>query len=165
MKRSKLLVSSLLIFGVAVAVFLYWKYRVPPTLAIQKLELTDLQGHAVSLPSYQGKNMVVVFFATWCGPCMKEIPLLQQAEINLQDSSNLFVLISDEPLARLQLFKARSGTTLQVLHSFLPLKEIGIVTYPTSYILNKQLQVVFNEVGFVDWTSPESTSNLKNLGR
>jgi len=165
MRRSNFFIFFLILSGIAVAAFLYKKYRVPPSLNVQELQLTDLNGNVLSLSDSMGKNVVLSFFATWCGPCMQEVPLLEQAATDLQDSSYLFLLISDEPVPRLQSFKARTGTSLRIVHSSRPLKQIGIVTYPTNYMLNKQLQVVFNEVGFVDWSSTKSKNKLKELGR
>jgi len=42
--------------------------------------LTDLSGKTVSLASLRGHPVIVNFWASWCGPCIEEFPLLQQAE-------------------------------------------------------------------------------------
>jgi cytochrome c-type biogenesis protein len=41
--------------------------------------LTDLTGHQVSLASLKGKAVLVTFWATWCGPCRQELPLIRSA--------------------------------------------------------------------------------------
>ncbi len=47
--------------------------------AAPAFSLTDLDGNAVSLASLRGHPVIVNFWASWCGPCIEEFPLLQQA--------------------------------------------------------------------------------------
>ena len=61
-----------------------------------KVELSD--GKKVSLSDYKGKYLFLHFWATWCGPCRKELPELQQFYKSLSPSSKiqfLAVCISD----------------------------------------------------------------------
>ncbi len=44
------------------------------------ITLTDLNGKPVSLAQYQGKLLIVNFWATWCAPCLQEMPLLIKAQ-------------------------------------------------------------------------------------
>jgi thiol-disulfide isomerase/thioredoxin len=54
--------------------------RPTPRLAetVPTFQLLDRQGQLRSLQDWQGKSLVVNFWATWCAPCRREIPLLQQ---------------------------------------------------------------------------------------
>ena len=47
-----------------------------------EFEVNDYKGASVSLSSFRGKYVLLSFWATWCGPCLKEIPLLQEIRKN-----------------------------------------------------------------------------------
>ncbi len=49
-------------------------------LPIPEFELTSLDGETVSSHSYAGTPVVLNFWATWCSPCVREIPTLQKIE-------------------------------------------------------------------------------------
>jgi thiol-disulfide isomerase/thioredoxin len=159
----------LLIAGVAVLAgsifFLYNKYRVAKHITVQLLSLTDLEGKPIFLDNFNDKNLFLNFFATWCGPCMQEMPALESAQANLQDENIHFILISDEPIAKLKSFRDQSGMSLTILHSERSLKEEQVFTLPTSYVLNKKREIVFDLVGVANWDSPAMLDKLRNALR
>lgn len=53
---------------------------------VPDFELQDLDGKAVKLSSYRGEAVLVNFWATWCGPCQAEMPLLQDRYTTYHDS-------------------------------------------------------------------------------
>ncbi|MEP0004839.1 MAG: TlpA disulfide reductase family protein [Balneola sp.] len=50
-----------------------------------QFSVTDLEGNLVELKDYQGKYVLIEFWATWCGPCIPEIPYLKKAYENFGD--------------------------------------------------------------------------------
>jgi len=50
-----------------------------------KTSLVDLNQNKVNLTSFEGKKIVINYWATWCGPCIKEMPELKRAEEILQN--------------------------------------------------------------------------------
>lgn len=61
----------------------WWQARAPATAAIEvrpDLEFRDLDGRTHKLSEWSGKLLLVNFWATWCAPCLKEIPLLVEAQ-------------------------------------------------------------------------------------
>ncbi len=140
-------------------IFLYNKYRVAPKVKFADLSLTDLNGQAVPLQQYNNGRLFINFFATWCGPCVAELPSLENAQQQLKGKTN-FVIISDEPIARLQAFQKRTGYSLTFLHSNSPLSSIDINTIPTSYLINEKQEILLKHVGEENWASEEWVKKL-----
>jgi thiol-disulfide isomerase/thioredoxin len=127
--------------AIIVAAFIYNRYRVAPEINFTELKLTDLYGHKVTLQQYAGNKTLVGFFATWCGPCLREISQLEVLGTELKAKNVSIVLISDEPIRQLQLFKMRKSVTVTILHAEQSLKALGIHTIPTNYILDNHFKV------------------------
>ena len=159
--KNKLIISILVIITALVAGFFYSRYRVAPSVNFNTLELTDLNNNPVKLESFKGKKVFVNFFATWCGPCVREMPLLENAQMILQHENFIYLCISDEPIQRLQNFVERTNTKLLILHSVKNMHEHNVYTIPTSYLLNADGKIVFKKVGERDWSDEASIAELK----
>ncbi|MBI4213372.1 MAG: TlpA family protein disulfide reductase [Chloroflexi bacterium] len=78
--------------------------------------LEDLTGQAVSLGQYRGRPVLLNFFATWCTPCLKELPHLQAAHQREQDSGLAVLLVNlQEDRPTVQRFANRLGLTARIL--------------------------------------------------
>ena len=69
-----------------------------------KTSLVDLNQNKVNLTSFEGKKIVINYWATWCGPCIKEMPELKRAEEILQNYNYTFLLVSDETISKINTF-------------------------------------------------------------
>src|SRR5579862_534254 len=58
------------------------------------LRLTDMTGKKVQLRSYRRKIVVLNFWATWCGPCREEMPMMVEAEKTWAEKGVTFIAIS-----------------------------------------------------------------------
>jgi len=98
-----------LAIGVALAALatgaaLWWQQRPEPLVgeatisgaALYAASFTDAAGAPASLGRYQGKTLVLNFWATWCGPCREEMPALARVAERWKDRGVAFVGISDE---------------------------------------------------------------------
>lgn len=154
----KIISITLTICLIATGIYLYDKYRIPPKIAFANLQLTDLEGNPVTLPA--NKKMVVNFWATWCGPCVAEMPALQSMQQKLGDEFAV-VCISDEPLDRLNSFKTSTAYTLTILRSVNKLAQFDVHTLPTTYIINAKGEIVHKQTGKENWDSDEMIEKLK----
>ena len=165
MRRNTINIVILVILAVSIAGFLYKRYKVPPNIDLPDISLTDLSGHKVSLQSYSGHPLFLSFFATWCGPCMKELPELADLRVKLSDQHLQVICICDEPIEKLLPLQARFGDGLIILHSERNFHDIGIYTYPTNYIFNSKGVKVYEKVNPDDWESEDAISKIKQLIR
>lgn len=65
--------------------------RPPQQHTLPPLALVNLQGTAVDLAEFKGKPMVVNLWATWCPPCVREMPVLHQAQMNHPEVNFVFI--------------------------------------------------------------------------
>jgi peroxiredoxin len=84
---------------------------------IQRADFTlrDLDNHAVTLSSLRGKVVLVNFWATWCPPCRKEMPALNDLYNRFQSQGLVILSISDEDTGKVAPFIAQSGYRPTVL--------------------------------------------------
>lgn len=75
--------------------------------------ITDTTGAEFALDDLRGKIVVVNFFATWCGPCLKELPHLQQLWDAHRDSGDVVVLVigREETMESVSDFQSKHGYT------------------------------------------------------
>jgi peroxiredoxin len=146
-----------------IAGFLYKRYRIPPGLDLPVIPLTDLRGQRVSLSSYTGQPLFLSFFATWCGPCMRELPELADLKSKLTNQKLQVICISEEPVEKLQNLQAQLGDKLLFLHSEKRFHDIGVYTYPTNYIFNAKGAKVYEKVNPDEWENDEVVNKIKQL--
>ena len=73
----------------------------------EDMQLPDLEGRSRSLSEFDGKVRLVNFWATWCPPCVRELPMLGQLQYRLRDRGLVIIGISDEPAEQVRPFVKR----------------------------------------------------------
>lgn len=68
---------------------------------------TDTKGRSKNLYDFEGKTIILNFWASWCTPCIKEFPLLIEAAENYKDTAILLALSSDLEEAKMQNFLSK----------------------------------------------------------
>jgi thiol-disulfide isomerase/thioredoxin len=144
------------------ALYLYNRYRVAPGMDFNKLTLTDVDGNPFQWKSLEGKKVLVSFGASWCVNCREEMQLLNK--IKSKDLSDVtIVIISDEPLERVKSFSLGNGYPFLFLKMEQSFPSIGVNSIPVNYIVNRKLQVTYEEVGAIDWEDSATLEHMKKL--
>ena len=128
-----------------------------------KTLLVDLNNNKVDLTVYKGKKIVVNYWATWCRPCIKEMPGLKRAEEILESYNYIFLLVSDETTSKISTFKKDKNFDFNFLKSFESNETLGIYSLPTSYIFDENGKKVETIVGAIAWDSEQIINKLKTL--
>lgn len=118
----------------------------------------------VALHDYRGKTVVLNFWATWCAPCVEEIPSLSELQRRLPQIVVLGVSIDEDPQAY------RTFLTEHPV-SFVTIREgnqrtstlYGTFLFPESYIIDAHGMIVRKFVNSQNWTTPEIVSYLSHL--
>ena len=128
-----------------------------------KTSLVDLNQNKVNLTSFEGKKIVINYWATWCGPCIKEMPELKRAEEILQNYNYTFLLVSDETISKINTFKNEKKFDFNFLKSINSNEINGVYSLPTTYIFDENGKKVESFVGVVAWDSEQIINKLKKL--
>src|SRR6185295_11644615 len=81
------------------------------TAAVMAAGFRDLQGRPRSLGEFQGKVVVLNFWATWCAPCREEMPAFERLQAKWGGRGVQFVGVSAEDASKVQDFAKRIGIT------------------------------------------------------
>lgn len=126
---------------------------------LASIELKDLEGEAVPLSSYKGKVVVLNLWATWCPPCVRELPSLARfrSKLESQGAVVLPVAIDRDPTVVAPFLKELGLDSFSTLYD--TTDAVGQVLptdlVPATFILNEQGQLVAFVRSFVDWDNPK----------
>lgn len=131
-----------------------------------KFAITTDQGLRVSRDSFGGKVLVLNFWATWCAPCVEEVPSLDQFQRAVADSGVVVVGVSvDKNPKSYANFLKRFRVAFQTARD--PEANIssdfGTFKYPETYIIDRTGRVVQKIIGPRNWNDPEIINYVKSL--
>ena len=124
------------------------------------LELVDLNNNKIDLNKFKGKRTFVNFWATWCAPCIKEIPSILKAKEALEPLGYKFIFVSDEETDKINRFLERKNIKIESLKVKSSLEELNIKKLPLSIILDEDLKAISSLSGEQRW---DSRANIKLL--
>jgi len=124
---------------------------------------------SVRLSQYRGRVLLLNFWASWCAPCVDEIPSLLALHHRLPKLAILAVSIDSDPqaydrfLAQYRVdFPTIRDPSQTVMHRY------GTVQIPETYVIDRSGHIVRKYISEQDWTSPvmlETLSSLLKSGR
>jgi peroxiredoxin len=128
----------------------------------------SLRGDTVNLRDYRGSVTVLNLWQTTCGPCIKEMPTLEQLHKTLAPKGlNVIAVSTDLPKdsALIRQFGERLHLTFPLLHdrSGGMEKLYEIEGYPTTFIIDKQGRIREKFLAARDWTDPGLIAELQKL--
>jgi thiol-disulfide isomerase/thioredoxin len=137
----------------------------PEQLGRRAPEFTVTDGaQTVDLSHYRGRVVVLNFWASWCAPCLEELPTLQSLQQQLP-AVQVLAISTDEDPAAYQRFLIDHGVTLLTIRDAAQHSNslYGTFRYPETYVIDKSGIIRRKFIGPQDWTSPEIVNYLKKL--
>ena len=173
--RNKLIIAITVVFGVVALVISLAGTRsqgssAQPDPVAPGFTLTALgdPSQHITLSQYQGKPLIVNFWASWCQPCVEEAPSLNQLQrriaplggtilgvnVGVDDGEDTYEkFLSDYHID----FPTYRDSTEKLAASY------GTTAYPETYVIDRQGRLDRKIVGPQDWTSPEMMAYLDSL--
>jgi thiol-disulfide isomerase/thioredoxin len=129
--------------------------------------LYDLSGNQVRLRDFEGKVVLLNFWATWCYPCRREIPSLERLYQMRKDRGFEIVAVNAERTSTSQItsFAKKYGMSFPILLN--PQGDLGnkywIRAVPTSFLLDKNGVIRWKIVGAREWESSYVLGRIDQL--
>ena len=131
-------------------------------VSLEKVKLKDLNNQPIDLTRYKNKIVFINFWATWCRPCIEEMPSIERARSKLQNENIEFLVASSEELDRIQSFIKNHDLKLNFV-KLENLEELKIQALPTTFIFDQNGKSVFSETGYRQWDDPENIEMITKI--
>lgn len=165
MQRRTLLLAAALtaIGGPARATGVMTDWKGPP--AAPPIDLYTPGGEPFALSSLRGKVVLVNFWATWCEPCVTEMPSLQRVRDSFAPGFEVLGVNYQEGPARIAAFVDKRGITFPIVRDTdgAVAKAWGARIFPASYLVDRAGHVRHVLIGGADWTGPKLVSTIRAL--
>jgi thiol-disulfide isomerase/thioredoxin len=129
-------------------------------------QFNDPEGGEISLAEFRGVPTLVNLWASWCAPCVKELPTLQKLEqAQAQDGQLGVIAVSQDMAPKASVDAFLAGKRIARFAAFhdpeMALSSaLGVEVLPTSVLFDAQGREVWRYVGDLDWTSDEAAKLL-----
>lgn len=130
------------------------------------LRAEDLGGQWHALDDYRGQVVVVNFWASWCAPCLIEMPGLQRLAKNLESQAfSVLAVNAGETAAEVWKMRRRLGWELPLLLDRGGETVVGwkVDSYPTSFVIDAEGHVRHRIVGMLEWDSAAARGLIEAL--
>lgn len=137
---------------------------------MEPMNFVDEGGKTITLNDYKGRVVLLHFWATWCAPCIKELPTLQA--LQAQRAGDRFAIVPvaldfNKTQAQVTKFMKKHGAdglpALMVPENDKAWDTLAGFPLPTSFLIGADGRVLYKMVGDADWVSPESLALIDHL--
>lgn len=156
--------------GILILIFGYYSFQKisekaenAANIDLHQLEYQDLDGNEIKLSDFKGKHILINFWATWCAPCIKEFPELNEAYKELNDDF-IFIMVSDESIDKIKKFAANKPY-LFVFAKTNNLMVKGITFVPQTFVLGKDGNTIKYHPTIFEGSASSITNTIKDWAK
>jgi len=138
-----------------------------PPLPAPAVSFVDLTGNTVNLSEFTGKIVLVNLWATWCEPCLREMPSLARMQLRLGDKITV-VAVSEDRGGSKTVEPFIDKLELKSIKTYLDPKSTAerafkVQGLPTSFLIDRQGRILGRVEGAAEWDTPELLDILKSF--
>lgn len=178
MSKPKRVKISRIIFVIVVALLIIPKTRLPIQVFLQRgialilkpstieaskrvkllsynWKLRDTKGRYFDFSTAEGKVIIINFWATWCPPCIAEMPSLEALYQKYKTNDNVvFLFVSNEERDVLDMFVEQNNYNFEVHQALTAYpKALTVSSIPRTFVINKNGAIVIDKSGAANWAS------------
>ncbi|PCJ96955.1 MAG: thiol-disulfide oxidoreductase [Flavobacteriaceae bacterium] len=156
--RVKVFASRLLASSAAII-----KEEMQMPLDTYQWELVNVNGNPFDFENEKGEVIFVNFWATWCPPCVAEMPSIQELYNDYGDKVT-FVMVAQDDVEKVKNFLTKKEYNFPVYFSRSKAPDVlDSKVIPTTYVINKEGHIIIAETGAADWNSSKIRLLLDGL--
>ncbi len=132
-------------------------------LRFEKWEAKNIQNNSIESINLRDKVTLISFWATWCPPCIAEMPSLEKLFLDYGHTVN-FYLVSQEPIEIVKRFNNKKQYQLPfyIATSTIP-SQLQSNVLPTTYVVSKNGEIIVFKSGAANWNSNKVRALLDEL--
>ncbi|OZB55178.1 MAG: redoxin [Thiomonas sp. 14-66-4] len=172
LSRALLGAAALLALGLALAApavaagFTFTPYPTTKPLPLTKVTFENAEGKTMNLADFKGKVVLLNIWATWCPPCVEEMPTLNKLQVMLGGKDFQVVPLSIDKGGRIAVKSFYDDNFIDHLPIYVDptthaLDTLNILGTPTTILIDKQGREVARTLGPQDWDKPAVVAQIK----
>ena len=126
-------------------------------------QLKSLAGKTVALGDFKGKVVFLDIWATYCGPCVAELPNIKRLADSLKKEKVAFLLAARDGEPHVREFVRKNPIDLPIYLASDSAPDMPASPIPATYILDRRGVIVFREIGGVNWDTDNVRAFLRSL--
>jgi thiol-disulfide isomerase/thioredoxin len=145
---------------IGIGVFMLVRYKTVPSLEQDSILVLDSANVQHKLAELTEGPTIVHFYASWCGPCLRELPEITKFMQTPLGQQFNFVFITEDNEEQARTFHERYGFTIYRVKK---LKDANIYSIPVSYLLNEKHEIVKSDLGSWKWNDENFKTEVSTL--
>ena len=130
------------------------------------LQFSDLENNIFSIQNFKGKNLFINYWATWCNPCLAEMPYMAELYEKYKDEEDIiFLYLSREKLETIKDYIPKDESLQQLpIYKIVTDDEFFATSgIPTTFIVNSDGEVIVKDLGTAFWNDESVFKFIDNL--
>lgn len=133
---------------------------------VAEIAFENAQGKALSLSDFLGKTVLVNIWATWCGPCRREMPTLDRLQAQLGGASFEVLALSIDRAGQKPVEKFYRDVGIQNLALYIDAsgkstRALGVIGLPTTLLIDRRGREIGRLVGPAEWDAPSMVAFIR----